>query len=174
MDYGSPIVKMEGSMKIEKIDLFHVSLPTRRSHKWKGLTGEIGGYVLLRVTGSRGFVGWGEAPAIKDWGGDHGKYYGETPGTTRHVLQTCIAPAVIGAEVNNPAMLHVLMDRAIKGYPYAKASLEMAVYDLLGRALGVPVYTLLGGRCAPGDASLYRPCFDSGRSTARAVGRHLL
>lgn len=133
-------------MKIEKIDLFHVSLPTRRTHKWKGLTGEIGGYLLVRVTGSGGLIGWGEAPVIKDWGGDHGKYYGETPGTTRHVLQTCIAPALIGADAGNPAKLHLLMDGAIKGYPYAKASVEMAVYDLLGRALRVPVHTLLGGR----------------------------
>ncbi len=133
-------------MRIEKIELFHVTLPTRRTHKWKGLTGDIGGYILVRVTGSRGFKGWGEAPAIKDWGGDHGKYYGETPGTTRLVIEEHLAPALIGAEASNPAKLHLLMDEAIKGYPYAKASIEMAVYDLLGRYLGVPVYTLLGGR----------------------------
>jgi muconate cycloisomerase len=133
-------------MRIEKIDLFHVALPTRRTHKWKGLTGDIGGYILVRVAGSRGFAGWGEAPAIKDWGGDHGKYYGETPGTTRLIIEEHLAPAVIGAEAGNPAKLHMLMDGAIKGYPYAKASIEMAVYDLLGRTLGVPVYTLLGGR----------------------------
>jgi muconate cycloisomerase len=133
-------------MGIEKIDLFHVALPTRRTHKWKGLTGDIGGYLLVRVTGSRGAVGWGEAPVIKDWGGDHGKYYGETPGITKQVIQRHLAPAVIGADASNLANLHVLMDGAIKGYPYAKASLEMAVYDLVGRSLGVPVHTLLGGR----------------------------
>ena len=33
-------------IKVEKIDLFHVALPTRRTHKWKGLTGSIGGYML--------------------------------------------------------------------------------------------------------------------------------
>jgi len=132
-------------MRIEKIDLFHVAVPTRRTHKWKGLTGDIGGYMLVRVTGSRGFTGWGEAPAIKDWGGDHGKYYGETPGTTRLVIEEHLAPAVIGAEAGNLAKLHLLMDGAIKGYPYAKAAVEMAVYDLLGRFLGVPVCALLGG-----------------------------
>jgi muconate cycloisomerase len=133
-------------MGIEKIDLFHVALPTRRAHKWKGLTGDIGGYLLVRVTGSRGTVGWGEAPVIKDWGGDHGKHYGETPGITKQVIRRHLAPAVIGADASNLANLHVLMDGAIKGYPYAKASLEMAVYDLVGRSLGVPVHTLLGGR----------------------------
>jgi muconate cycloisomerase len=37
------------------------------------------------------------------------------------------------------------MDATIKGHPYAKAALEMAIYDLAGRQLGVPVAMLLGG-----------------------------
>src|ERR1051325_4450542 len=37
------------------------------------------------------------------------------------------------------------MDRAVKGYPYAKAAVDIALYDLAGKALGVPVYDLLGG-----------------------------
>ncbi len=37
------------------------------------------------------------------------------------------------------------MDRAIKGYPYAKAAIDMAAYDLAAVQLGVPVHTLLGG-----------------------------
>ncbi len=51
-----------------------------------------------------------------------------------------------GADPLNLADLHRLMDAAIRGYPYAKAALDMAVYDLAGRALGVPAHTLLGGR----------------------------
>jgi len=37
------------------------------------------------------------------------------------------------------------MDRAIKGYPYAKAAVEFAAYDLAGRQCGLPVHRLLGG-----------------------------
>jgi muconate cycloisomerase len=44
------------------------------------------------------------------------------------------------------AELHARMDGLIKGYPYAKAAVEFAFYDLSARALGVPVTTLLGGR----------------------------
>jgi len=40
-----------------------------------------------------------------------------------------------------------LMDRAIKGYPYCKAALDMALYDVVGKTLKVPAYDLLGGRC---------------------------
>ena len=37
------------------------------------------------------------------------------------------------------------MDRAIKGYPYAKAAVEFAAYDLAGTQCGLPVHRLLGG-----------------------------
>jgi len=131
---------------IQGIEVIHVSLPTRREHKWTGLTEPIGGYVLIRMTGDDGLVGWGEAPALKDWGGDYGRYFGETPGTTRHVVERYLAPAVAGCEAANIVELHARMDAVIKGYPYAKAALDMAAYDLAGRALGVPVHTLLGGR----------------------------
>ncbi|MFQ5691805.1 MAG: mandelate racemase/muconate lactonizing enzyme family protein, partial [Nitrospinota bacterium] len=133
-------------VRSEKRETIHVALPTRRTHKWTGLTGDIGGYVLVRMVGDDGTVGWGEAPAIKDWGGDFGRYFGESPGTTRHVIGNHLAPAVAGAEAANFAGLHRRMDAAIKGYPYAKAAVEMAAYDLAGRSLGVPVYLLLGGR----------------------------
>jgi muconate cycloisomerase len=101
---------------------------------------------LVKTCADGGQVGWGEAPVLKDWGGDYGRYYGETPGTTIHVVERYLGPAVTGADPANIAALHRMMDEAIRGYPYAKAAVEMAVYDLAARALGVPVYQLLGGR----------------------------
>lgn len=133
-------------VNIAAIETIHVSLPTRREHKWTGLTEPIGGYLLVRVEGDDGTVGWGEAPALKDWGGDHGRYFGESPGTVKHVIETYLAPALDGADAANFVDLHARMDAIIKGHPYAKASVEMAAYDLAGRALGVPVWQLLGGR----------------------------
>ena len=131
---------------IASIETVQVSLPTRREHRWAGLTEPIGGYILVRMTGGNGIVGWGEAPALKDWGGDHGRYFGESPGTARLVIETYLAPAVAGLDAARPAALHAAMDAAVKGYPYAKGAVEMAAYDLAGRTLGVPVHTLLGGK----------------------------
>jgi muconate cycloisomerase len=132
--------------RIAAIEVIHVALPTRRVHKWIGLTEPIGGYALVKMTGEDGLAGWGEAPALKDWGGDFGRYYGETPGTCRHVIERYLAPAVAGLDPVNIADLHRRMDGAIKGHPYAKAAVDIAAYDLAGRALGVPVHALLGGR----------------------------
>ena len=130
---------------IHGLEVIHVALPTRREHKWTGLTEPIGGYVLVRMTGANGVTGWGEAPALKDWGGDFGRYFGESPATTRLVVERYLTPVVIGLDPAQPVALHRAMDAAIKGYPYAKGAVEMAAYDLAGRTLGVPVHVLLGG-----------------------------
>lgn len=131
---------------ITKVESLLVQLPTRREHKWTGLTEPIGRYILVKVTDDEGRTGWGEAPALKDWGGEFGRYFGESPVITRAVVETYLAPAVLGLELGNFAELHARMDASIKGYPYAKAAVEFAVYDLTGRWLGVPVHTLLGGK----------------------------
>ena len=130
---------------IAAIETHHVALPTRREHKWTGLTEPIGGYVLTKMTDDAGVVGWGEAPALKDWGGEFGRYFGESPGTTKEVVTRHLAPAVKGCMPGEIAELHARMDRAIKGYPYAKAAVEFAAYDLAGKQCRLPVHRLLGG-----------------------------
>jgi muconate cycloisomerase len=132
--------------RIAAIETIQVALPTRRAHKWTGLTEPIGGYLLVKMCDDDGRVGWGEAPVLKDWGGDFGRYYGETPGTARHVIERYIAPAVIGLDPRQIAELNRRIDAAIKGHPYAKAAVDIAAHDLAGRALGVPVHVLLGGK----------------------------
>ena len=131
---------------IKEIAVVHVSLPTRREHKWTGLTEPIGGYVLVRMAGDNGVIGWGEAPALKDWGGDYGRYFGESPGTTKVVIENYLAPSVVGCEVGNIADLHQRMTAIVKGYPYAKAAIDIAAHDLAGRTIGVPVWLMLGGK----------------------------
>jgi muconate cycloisomerase len=130
---------------IANIVLHHVALPTRREHKWTGLTEPIGGYVLVEMTDEAGLAGWGEAPVLKDWGGEFGRYFGESPGTTIHVITQYLAPAVRGCVPGQIVELHARMDRAIKGFPYAKAAVEFAAYDLAGKQCGLPVHRLLGG-----------------------------
>jgi muconate cycloisomerase len=130
---------------IASAELRRVSLPLRREHKWTGLTEPIGGYVLVKVADENGLTGWGEAPVLKDWGGEFGRYFGETPGTTISVISQYLAPAIRGCMPGEIAEIHDRMSRTIKGFPYAKAALELAAYDLAGKQSGLPVYRLLGG-----------------------------
>jgi muconate cycloisomerase len=130
---------------IASVTLYRVSLPTRREHKWTGLTEPIGGYVIVKIADENGLAGWGEAPVLKDWGGEFGRYFGETPGTTVSVTTQYLAPAIRGCIPGEIAEIHERMSRAIKGFPYAKAALEFAAYDLAGKQCGLPVHRLLGG-----------------------------
>ena len=98
------------------------------------------------MTDDAGIVGWGEAPALKDWGGEFGRYFGESPGTTIEVV-TAVSRAG-GDGLPCPARSPNCMPAwiaIIKGYPYAKAAVEFAAYDLAGRQWGLPVHRLLGG-----------------------------
>jgi len=133
--------------QITSVETLQVQLPTRRVHKWTGLTEPIGRYVLVKISDDAGNTGWGEAPALKDWGGEFGRYFGESAAIVETVVQRYLAPAIVGVESADLAQLHLRMDAAIRGYPYAKAAMDFAAYDLAGKALGVPVHTLLGGKC---------------------------
>ncbi len=132
-------------MKITRIETIPIRLPTRRAHQWASLTTPIGVYVILKLHTDEGLVGLGEAPVLKDWGGDHGRYFGETPQTTVHIINDILAPALTGQDPGRFESIHALMDKAVKGYPYCKAAVDAALYDLVGKALHVPAYQLLGG-----------------------------
>jgi muconate cycloisomerase len=132
-------------MKITKIETIPIRLPTRRAHQWARLTTPIGVYVIIKLYTDDGLVGLGEAPVLKDWGGDHGKYFGETPRTTVHIINDILSPALVGQDPRRFEAIHALMDKAVKGYPYCKAAIDIALYDVVGKALNVPAYQLLGG-----------------------------
>ncbi len=132
-------------MKIQSIETIPVRLPTRRVHQWANLKTPIGVYLLVKLTTDDGWTGVGEAPALKDWGGDHMRYYGETPASVAGVIRDILAPSIVGQDPRRIEWLHTLMDQAVKGYPYSKAAIDVALYDLAGKAAGVPAYQLLGG-----------------------------
>jgi muconate cycloisomerase len=132
--------------RIVSVETLLVDVPTRREHKWAGLTEKIGRYLLVKLTDDDGRTGWGEAPALKDWGGEFGRYFGESTAIVRTVITSYLAPAVKGVELGDIIGLHARMDAIVKGYPYAKAAVEFAAYDLAGKWLKLPVHMLLGGK----------------------------
>lgn len=134
-------------MKITSIQVHLVRLPTRREHNWASkMTTPIGHHAIVELTTDEGVTGWGEAPAGATWGGAHMRYFGETPETVSHVVRDYLLPAVSSLDPIDIGPIHARMDKAIKGHPYAKAAVDMACYDAAGKALGVSVAQLLGGR----------------------------
>jgi L-alanine-DL-glutamate epimerase-like enolase superfamily enzyme len=98
-----------------------------------------GQYVLVRVADDGGRVGLGEASVTSVWSG-------ETQAGAIALIQDVLAPLVVGADPFDTEWISRRMDRAAVGNSFAKAALEMALLDLQGKILEVPVYKLLGGR----------------------------
>jgi muconate cycloisomerase len=134
-------------MKITGAEVFLVALPSRREHTWASkMETPIGHHAIVRLDTDEGVSGWGESPAIATWGGADGRQYGETPVTVRHMIDDYLLPAIAGLDPADVGVIHSRMDKVAKGSPYAKAALDIACHDAAGKALGVPVWRLLGGK----------------------------
>jgi muconate cycloisomerase len=88
---------------------------------------------------------------IGTWGGDHGARYGETPRMTATAITEVLIP-LAGQNATEIEQLHARMDRVLRGYPYAKAAIDVALHDAVGKVYGMPVYQLLGGKVRDGVA----------------------
>ena len=132
-------------MKITNLETIVFQLPGRSSYTWRSLRMPIGRYVILKIETDEGITGLGEAPAILSWGGEHGRYFGEDPEIVCHVVDAYLAPILKGADPFSVKTILARMDEDVRGFPYTKAMVESALLDVVGRALNVPVYQLLGG-----------------------------
>lgn len=132
-------------MKIRSIEASAFRLPHRRSFKWAGLNGELGNFVLVRITTDADLVGYGEATPLPDWGGDFGRRSGETLRTVISMVNDLFAPALIGTDPTAVTAARRTMDRIAVGNNYAKCAVDIALHDLWGKSVGLPIYRLLGG-----------------------------
>ncbi|HRK21495.1 MAG TPA: mandelate racemase/muconate lactonizing enzyme family protein [Fimbriimonadaceae bacterium] len=94
---------------------------------------------IVRVQTDQGIVGWGEVcplgPAYM------GAYARGVPAGIAEV-----APAILGEDPLQIGPLNDRMDYALSGHNYAKSPIDMALWDILGKASGLPVCALLGGQ----------------------------
>lgn len=99
--------------------------------------------VLVEVRTDQGLVGYGMTTAAAPW-------YGDSIEDIVAHLDRYLSPSMIGRDPLNIVEAVTHLDRVRTGALYAKSALEHALWDLKGKALGVPVYQLLGGRAQEG------------------------
>lgn len=131
---------------VTEIETYYCELPRRREWTQHGIPQTLDRRVVLSLETDEGTKGWGEATALPQWGGLGGVYYGETRETVTSVIHEFLAPLLLGEDPMEMPQLTTAFDFAIRGHPYAKATVEMALQDLRGKLLGAPIYQLLGGR----------------------------
>jgi muconate cycloisomerase len=117
-----------------------VDLPIRRSHKFASQTMHHASHLIVRVRTEEGLEGIGEGttPGGPWWGG-------ESVETMKAIIDGYLAPSLIGEDATRIGRVLEKMDRVAARNAFAKAAVEMACFDLLGKSLGVPVCDLLGG-----------------------------
>ncbi|WP_170405514.1 enolase C-terminal domain-like protein [Ruegeria arenilitoris] len=143
------------NQKIIGFDLWHLKLPvtSRRDHGIGSVEGTCE-VVVLRLTAEDGSEGFGEASPWSVFTG--------TPEASYAALDRYLRPLVVGATIGDRAAIMARAANAVAHCTEAKAALETALLDLGGRVSGVPVWSLLGGRCRdsiPLSCSIANPEF---------------
>ena len=137
-------------MRISRITAYRVALPLHEgSYHWSGgKKVDVFDTTVVRVETDTGLAGFGEACPL-------GPAYlpAYAAGVRAGIAE--LGPHLIGEDPRELASLNRHMDAALKGHPYVKSAIDIACWDLLGQATGLPVCTLLGGRYGD-DFVLYR------------------
>ena len=129
------------SLEIGDVRLVLADIPVRRPHHMSFTTLTAVNFVFVRIETRGGLVGWGEAACL---GGP--TWSEESAESIAATLERYVVPWLIGRDATRLEALRLEMARRVQGNPFARAAVEMALWDLNGRALGVPVHRLLGGR----------------------------
>ena len=125
-------------MKITKVEAIPITMSGYENVTSRGVWSTI--YTYVRITTDEGIVGIGSGGFAKAMS------YGETQGTVMEVIHNVIGPQLLGEDPLNIEKIIHKMDGAICWNWIAKTGVDNALHDIAGKALGVPVYTLLGGR----------------------------
>jgi L-alanine-DL-glutamate epimerase-like enolase superfamily enzyme len=151
-------------MKVTEVRAIPLAIPLAPATPPSSWAAGLARQILVRVTTDEGLVGWGECFA-----------YGATLAVC-NIVDDALAPIIVGQD---PAQIEMLVDRMHRTLMIwgrrglammAVSGVELALWDLAGKARGVPVYQLLGGLCqsrARAYASLLR--FDTPTQVAQAV-----
>lgn len=130
-------------MKITRICVWQLDLPLTKPYWLSGgrLKFEKLDSTFVRIDTDTGPSGWGEGCP---WGNTYLPAHG--PGIRAGIAT--LAPALLGRDPRALDAINRTMDTALPGHPYVKSAIDMACWDILGKASGMPLWRLFGGEDA--------------------------
>lgn len=128
-------------MKIVQVEAIPVSVPLKPGLTTKTSHGEhiVSPYVIVKIHTNTGLTGLGEATLAPRWSGE------TSPGCVA-IIRGLFTPILIGEDPTQISLLRNKMESVVRLNPFTKAAVEMALWDLAGKAVDLPVYQLLGGK----------------------------
>ena len=146
MPKASPRRGGQSSLRIRSIEAFPTSFPLPANLNVRLGIGRAvkRDAVVVKVTTESGLAGWGEA------------HHARAPGTIAHLIRTTLAQLATGMDASDVVgVWHKIYVKQLgshgmgAGAAMAMSGLDMALWDLRGKAVGWPLYRLLGGSARP-------------------------
>ncbi len=137
-------------MKITGLKVYQVDLPLHEgNYSWsEGKSVNVFDSTVVEIETDSDITGYGEVCPL-------GPVYLPAYASGARTGIEELAPHLIGEDPTQLSAMNQKMDRVMKGHPYVKSAIDMACWDILGKAADMPVCTLLGGRYGE-DVVLYR------------------
>jgi L-alanine-DL-glutamate epimerase-like enolase superfamily enzyme len=124
-------------MHITQIDLFRADIPMRAAMAIATNSTAVSESLFVRITTDAGLNGIGEGNYLRP-------VVGETPATGLAAAQF-YAKLLIGADPRDIESCTARMAAALPHNPTTRSAFDIALWDLLGKAAGLPLHALLGG-----------------------------
>ena len=125
-------------MKITAVDIIPYRIPNRQVHKIATLTLSAVDNIIVRIRTDAGVEGIGECVTEAKWNSNVMEAHAA-------LLAKYLAPAIVGADPLRIREVWARMDAVVNGQLPAKGAIDIALHDLIGKALGIPVWRYLGG-----------------------------
>lgn len=139
-------------MKIERVEAVPVAASFRTAFRFGTVDRSTSPNVVVIIRTDDGVVGYGEACPVP-------AFTSETQRSVVELVEERVAPLLVGRDPRHRVPVLQELAQVLRFAPFTTAAVDTALLDLVGRALGVPVHTLLGERSATAS-----------RSTARSAG----
>ncbi|MDB5522287.1 MAG: hypothetical protein JWM58_50 [Rhizobium sp.] len=127
-------------MKITRIETLPVLVPINPKVAIRSSRGihTVSPFLFLKLHTDEGVIGLGEVSGTLEWSG-------EDHVTAVHIIRSCFEPLLVGRNPLEIEKRSTELQECVAGNPFTKAGIEMALWDILGKAAGLPLYRLLGG-----------------------------
>lgn len=123
-------------MKITNIEAIPFRIPLKKVTKWATGSQESAEHILVKVYTDEGIIGYAEAPPRPH-------VYGESLASIKYAIEEWLSKMILNMD---PLQIEKIWDKfnTIVGNPTAKAAIDMAIYDIIGKFFNIPCYKLFG------------------------------
>lgn len=125
---------------LKSCETWQIDIPMQRAHHMSFGAPAAVNFVIVKLQTLDGFVGWGEAATLGGPG-----WSAESAETIEIMINRYLAPCLIGQSVLDYGVCLTNAFATVRGNDFAKAAVEFAVMDIVGKFYDKPIYQLLGG-----------------------------